>query len=95
MDDTEKSDSEYTPPDVWDPDTVSGGEFASINRPTAGQLHQGAEIGQNSAVICDVENFLTGSQPRKPSLPVYLRPSGLDIAPRSLRWRRPPPNCPG
>lgn len=27
---------EYTPPKVWDPKTRSGGEFASINRPTAG-----------------------------------------------------------
>lgn len=26
----------YTPPKVWSPDTESGGEFASINRPTAG-----------------------------------------------------------
>jgi GST-like protein len=33
------SDSEYTPPKVWNPDTESGGEFASINRPTAGPRH--------------------------------------------------------
>jgi GST-like protein len=26
----------YTPPAVWNPDTVSGGRFAGINRPTAG-----------------------------------------------------------
>lgn len=30
------SDSAYVPPKVWSPDTVSGGRFASINRPTAG-----------------------------------------------------------
>jgi GSH-dependent disulfide-bond oxidoreductase len=30
------SDSTYTPPKVWSADTVSGGRFASINRPTAG-----------------------------------------------------------
>ena len=30
------SDSAYTPPKVWNADTVSGGRFASINRPTAG-----------------------------------------------------------
>ncbi len=34
------SDSEYTPPEVWNPDTESGGEFASINRPTAGPRHE-------------------------------------------------------
>ena len=28
--------AEYTPPEVWSPDTESGGKFASINRPTAG-----------------------------------------------------------
>ncbi len=26
----------YTPPEVWSADTVSGGKFANINRPTAG-----------------------------------------------------------
>ncbi len=30
------SDATYTPPPVWSADTVSGGRFASINRPTAG-----------------------------------------------------------
>jgi GST-like protein len=30
------SDAAYTPPKVWNADTVSGGRFASINRPTAG-----------------------------------------------------------
>jgi GST-like protein len=30
------ADATYTPPAVWNPDTVSGGRFAGINRPTAG-----------------------------------------------------------
>ena len=30
------ADPTYTPPEVWSADTVSGGRFASINRPTAG-----------------------------------------------------------
>lgn len=30
------ADPTYTPPAVWNADTVSGGRFASINRPTAG-----------------------------------------------------------
>jgi GST-like protein len=30
------ADPTYTPPPVWSADTVSGGRFASINRPTAG-----------------------------------------------------------
>lgn len=30
------SDAPYTPPAIWNADTVSGGRFASINRPTAG-----------------------------------------------------------
>lgn len=30
------ADATYTPPPVWSADTVSGGRFASINRPTAG-----------------------------------------------------------
>jgi GST-like protein len=30
------ADPTYTPPKVWSADTVSGGRFASINRPTAG-----------------------------------------------------------
>jgi GST-like protein len=41
------ADATYTPPKVWNADTVSGGRFASINRPTAGareerELPQGA-----------------------------------------------------
>ena len=30
------ADATYTPPPVWSADTVSGGRFANINRPTAG-----------------------------------------------------------
>ena len=30
------ADPTYTPPEVWSADTVSGGKFANINRPTAG-----------------------------------------------------------
>ena len=30
------ADPTYVPPKVWNPDTVSGGRFAGINRPTAG-----------------------------------------------------------
>ncbi|MCX9148007.1 glutathione-dependent disulfide-bond oxidoreductase [Erythrobacter sp. WG] len=30
------ADAPYVPPKVWSPDTVSGGRFATINRPTAG-----------------------------------------------------------
>jgi GSH-dependent disulfide-bond oxidoreductase len=30
------ADTAYTPPKIWSADTVSGGRFASINRPTAG-----------------------------------------------------------
>lgn len=30
------ADPTYTPPEVWDAETVSGGRFAGINRPTAG-----------------------------------------------------------
>ena len=30
------TDPTYTPPEVWSADTVSGGKFAGINRPTAG-----------------------------------------------------------
>ncbi len=30
------ADTTYTPPTVWSADTVSGGKFANINRPTAG-----------------------------------------------------------
>lgn len=31
---------EYTPPDVWEWDTESGGRFANINRPIAGPTHE-------------------------------------------------------
>ena len=31
--------SEYVPPQVWKPETKSGGQFASINRPIAGPTH--------------------------------------------------------
>lgn len=34
------SDPTYTPPKVWSAETVSGGRFASINRPTAGAREQ-------------------------------------------------------
>ena len=34
------SDSEYIPPKVWTWDAPSGGQFASINRPTAGPTHE-------------------------------------------------------
>ncbi|WP_213994852.1 glutathione-dependent disulfide-bond oxidoreductase [Arsukibacterium sp.] len=30
----------YTPPKVWRPNTESGGQFASINRPVSGATHQ-------------------------------------------------------
>lgn len=30
------ADAPYVPPKVWSPDTVNGGRFATINRPTAG-----------------------------------------------------------
>ena len=33
------ADAAYTPPAVWSADTVSGGRFASINRPIAGATH--------------------------------------------------------
>lgn len=32
--------STYTPPRVWTPDTESGGQFAKINKPTAGATHE-------------------------------------------------------
>lgn len=31
--------SEYTPPKVWTWNKANGGQFASINRPIAGQTH--------------------------------------------------------
>ncbi len=31
--------SSYTPPKIWSPATQSGGQFANINRPTAGPTH--------------------------------------------------------
>lgn len=34
------SDTDYTPPNVWEPDTESGGEFSSINRPEAGARYE-------------------------------------------------------
>lgn len=34
------ADATYTPPEVWNPDTESGGRFASINRPTSGAREQ-------------------------------------------------------
>jgi GST-like protein len=34
------SDSEYVPPKVWTWDKPSGGQFAKINRPTAGATHE-------------------------------------------------------
>ncbi len=36
------TDPAYTPPAVWSADTVSGGKFANINRPTAGAREQKA-----------------------------------------------------
>ena len=36
------ADATYTPPKVWSPDTVSGGRFAGINRPTAGAREEKA-----------------------------------------------------
>ncbi len=42
------SDPVYTPPAVWSADTVSGGRFASINRPTAGPREERElSIGQH------------------------------------------------
>ncbi len=34
------TDSDYTPPRVWQPDGASGGKFANINRPVAGPTHE-------------------------------------------------------
>jgi GST-like protein len=36
------ADATYTPPAVWSADTVSGGRFATINRPTAGAREERA-----------------------------------------------------
>ena len=36
------ADATYTPPAVWSADTVSGGRFANINRPTAGAREEKA-----------------------------------------------------
>ncbi len=36
------SDSEYSPPEVWTWEAPNGGDFASINRPTAGPTHDQA-----------------------------------------------------
>jgi GST-like protein len=42
------ADPTYTPPAVWNPDTVSGGRFANINRPTAGAREERAlPVGAN------------------------------------------------
>ncbi len=39
----------YTPPQVWSPDTETGGRFASINRPVAGATHDKAlPVGKHS-----------------------------------------------
>src|SRR3954471_20722564 len=39
---TNMSDSAYTPPPVWTWDSASGGRFANINRPIAGPTHEKA-----------------------------------------------------
>lgn len=42
------ADATYTPPAVWSADTVSGGRFASINRPTAGAREEkDLPVGEN------------------------------------------------
>jgi len=42
------ADATYTPPAVWNADTVSGGRFASINRPTAGaRQDKDIPVGEN------------------------------------------------
>jgi GST-like protein len=42
------ADATYTPPAVWSADTVSGGRFANINRPTAGAREDKAlPVGQH------------------------------------------------
>lgn len=42
------ADATYTPPAVWSADTVSGGRFASINRPTAGAREEKElPVGEN------------------------------------------------
>lgn len=38
----------YVPPEVWDPNTVSGGAFASINKPTSGaQFERELPVGKH------------------------------------------------
>ena len=40
--------ADYVPPDVWAPDTESGGKFAKINRPVAGATHdQALPVGEH------------------------------------------------
>ncbi len=40
--------SDYTPPEVWKWDKANGGQFANINRPTAGATHDKAlQIGKH------------------------------------------------
>ena len=42
------SDSEYSPPEVWTWEAPNGGDFASINRPTAGPTHdQALPLGEH------------------------------------------------
>lgn len=42
------SDSEYSPPEVWTWEAPSGGDFANINRPTAGPTHdQALQLGKH------------------------------------------------
>ena len=42
------ADPTYTPPKIWNPETVSGGRFAGINRPTAGSReHKALPEGDN------------------------------------------------
>ncbi|MDP3907051.1 glutathione-dependent disulfide-bond oxidoreductase [Novosphingobium sp.] len=42
------SDAEYTPPPVWVWDKANGGQFASINRPTAGaQVERALPVGKH------------------------------------------------
>src|SRR5210317_1953778 len=42
------SDTEYVPPKVWKWETESGGQFANINRPTAGaQFEKALPVGKH------------------------------------------------